>query len=404
MHKAVIDFLALLALGLMTCGQAYSETLSYNTIPLGKYLEIVKENNALIRSSKLDMQTASANKESQALYKFNPSVSYTRGSWNPQVPYAPYTSPQSSTYAFNFSIEGWGKRSARADLAQSQIAASDSQLKSTSANIETTALNAYIDTLRLALMDKSYGKALNKLAPIKVNPKLADSVRFLQYYQSANQKDLMFSSLSLLNYSGKALKDLPYPTGNLNYPPQNLNPDTLVEQAQSNRVDVIALQSAIDVADKNVTLTNQNRNIDIAPYVSQTRTPQYVDSGATYTAQNSVSAGVTIPIPVNNFLQTADIVQAANQKLQYEIQLEDLKVQIRVQVLQAFLQYTAAKDVLASAQADYDNLVKAPNKDPVQTVMDTRDKEGALLDAKTNHLKALVYLWRQSGNYAVPTL
>ncbi len=404
MHKAVIDFLALLALGLMTCGQAYSETLSYNTIPLGKYLEIVKENNALIRSSKLDMQTASANKESQALYKFNPSVSYTRGSWNPQVPYAPYTSPQSSTYAFNFSIEGWGKRSARADLAQSQIAASDSQLKSTSANIETTALNAYIDTLRLALMDKSYGKALNKLAPIKVNPKLADSVRFLQYYQSANQKDLMFSSLSLLNYSGKALKDLPYPTGNLNYPPQNLTPDTLVEQAQSNRVDVIALQSAIDVADKNVTLTNQNRNIDIAPYVSQTRTPQYVDSGATYTAQNSVSAGVTIPIPVNNFLQTADIVQAANQKLQYEIQLEDLKVQIRVQVLQAFLQYTAAKDVLASAQADYDNLVKAPNKDPVQTVMDTRDKEGALLDAKTNHLKALVYLWRQSGNYAVPTL
>jgi len=390
--------------GLSFFGLAHSETLTYTKIPLDKYLEIVKENNALIRSSKLDVQTASANKESQSLYKFNPSVSYTRGSWNPQVPYAPYTSPQSSTYAFNFNIEGWGKRSARANLAESQITASDSQLKSTSSTIETTALNAYVDTLRLALLDKSYGNALSKLTSIKANPKLADSVRFLQYYQGATEKDLMFSSLNLLNYSGKALKDLPYPIGNLNYPPQNLIADNLVEQAQSNRVDVLALQAAIDVADKNVTLTNQNRNIDLAPYVSQTRTPQYVDSGATYTAQNSVSAGVTIPIPVNNFLQTADIVQAANQKLQYEMQLEDLKVQIRVQVLQAFLQYSAAKDVLANAQAEYDNVVKNPNKDPVQAVMDIRDKEGTLLDAKTNHLKALVFLWRQSGNYNVPNL
>jgi outer membrane protein TolC len=389
--------------GLSFFGLAHSQTLSYTKIPLDKYLEIVKENNALIRSSKLDVQTASANKESQSLYKFNPSVTYTRGSWNPQVPYAPYTSPQSSTYAFNFSIEGWGKRSARANLAESQITASDSQLKSTSSSIETTALNAYIDTLRLALLDKSYGNALSKLTSIKANPKLADSVRFLQYYQGATEKDLMFSSLSLLNYSGKALKDLPYPMGNLNYPPQNLIADNLV-QAQSNRVDVLALQAAIDVADKNVTLTNKNRNIDLAPFVSQIRTPQYVDSGATYTAQNSISAGVTIPIPVNNFLQSADIVQAANQKLQYEMQLEDLKVQIRVQVLQAFLQYSAARDVLANAQAEYDNVVKNPNKDPVQAVMDIRDKEGALLDAKTNHLKALVYLWRQSGNYTVPNL
>ena len=66
--------------------------------------------------------------------------------------------------------------------------------------------------------------------------------------------------------------------------------------------------------------------------------------------------------------------------------------------------YSAARDVLANAQAEYDNVVKNPNKDPVQAVMDIRDKEGALLDAKTNHLKALIYLWRQSGNYTVPNL
>jgi len=36
--------------------------------------------------------------------------------------------------------------------------------------------------------------------------------------------------------------------------------------------------------------------------------------------------------------------------------------------------------------------------------MNTRDKEGILLDAQTNHLKALINLWRQSGNYSVPNL
>ena len=404
MHKIVTRLSVLLLIGSLSFGQAYAESLKYSPIPLDKYLEIVKQNNALIGSSQLDVETATANKESKALYNFQPSISYSRGSWYPQVPYAPYISPQSSTYSFNFNVEGWGKRSARADLAQSQIASSATQLQTTTTNLETVAINGYIDTLRLSLMVQSYGNALNKLTPIKADPKLADSVRFLKYYQNASEKDLMFSALNLLNYSGDALKDLPYPKGNLNFPMQNFNIEGLVEQGQKRRMDVIVLQAAIDVAEKNVTLTNQNRNVDLSPYISQTRTPQYNDGGITYTSQNAISAGVSIPIPIANYLQTADIVQAANQKLQSEMQLRDLKVQIKVQVLQAFLQYSAAKDALVQAQSAYEAVIKSPNKDPVQAVMDARDKEGALLDAKTNHLKAVVYLWRQSGNYSVPTL
>jgi hypothetical protein len=127
-------------------------------------------------------------------------------------------------------------------------------------------------------------------------------------------------------------------------------------------------------------------------------------SGTTYTAQNQITAGITIPIPISNFLQNADIVSAANQKLQYEGQLRDLKVQIRVQVLQASLQYEAAKENLMNAQKAYEAELKKPSTDSVATIMSVRDKEGDLLDSKTNHLKALINLWRQSGNYRVPTL
>jgi len=179
------------------------------------------------------------------------------------------------------------------------------------------------------------------------------------------------------------------------------------------------------VADKNMTLTMKNRNVNFQPYISQTRTPQYkytndvsyslpaigplpaqtiTNGGTTYTAANILTVGVSIPIPITNYLQNADIVSAANQKLSYEMQLKDLKEQIRVQVLQASLRYRASVRRLEHVQEEYREVVQSPNKNSFHAVMDLRDKEGALLDAKTNHLKALIGLWRQSGNYSVPNL
>jgi outer membrane protein TolC len=214
----------------------------------------------------------------------------------------------------------------------------------------------------------------------------------------------MFSSAGLLNYSGNSLHDLPYPKGNLNFPIQKFNIDQLVEQAQADRLDVKSMQSSMDVADKNITLVEKNRNIDIYPYVALTRTPQYHEGGANYNSQSAVSVGVTIPIPIDNYLQNADLVQAHNNKMQYQLRLRDLKVQIRVQVLQAILQNDSARDSLTYAQAEYNRTLKNPDTEPVQAIMDLRDKEGALIDAKTNYLKSVIYVWRQSGHYGVPSL
>ncbi|MBT8544262.1 TolC family protein [Polynucleobacter paneuropaeus] len=420
--------LCLLSLGLLgffQCSFSYGIELKSSPISLDQYLELVKQSNAYINGASLDVQTAMANKEAQSLYQFSPSVSYSRGSYQNQTPYTPYTTPVSSTYGLSFTIEGWGKRSARENLAQAQTDASAIQLERTRTNVELNALNTYVDTLRLSLMLKSYNAALEKLKPLQAKTKTTDAEHFLIKQKTATEKDLSFSALNLLNYSGDALQDLPYPKGNLNLPAQEYNVEELIAKAQSQRVEVLGLQSSIDVAEKNVTLTMQNRNVNVYPYVSQTRTPQYQYSngvsytlpasplgpaqtltspGTTYTAQNQISAGITIPIPITNYLQSADIVSAANQKLQYEMQLRDLKVQIRVQVLQALMKYTSAKESLLTAQKDYDTTVKNPNKNPVMAIMDARDKEGALLDAKTNHLKALINLWRQSGDYSVPTL
>jgi len=394
-------------------------------ISLDQYLDVVKQNNAYIGSAALDLQTANANKVSQGLYQLNPSISYSRGAYRNQSAYPTDNTPPSSTYGLSFTVEGWGKRSARENLAQAQIEASANQFDQTSTNVELNALYAYIDSLRLSLMVKSFEEALVKLKPFQGNTKALDAQRFLTIQKTNNEEDFSFSTLNLLNYSGGAIKEIPAPKGSLNYRIQDYNVEELISQGQSQRMEVLNLQSSIEVADKNMTLTKQNRNVNIYPYISQTRTPQYkysngssyslpaigplpaqtiTNQGTTYTAANSITAGVTIPIPITNFLQTADIVTAANQKLQYEMQLKDLKEQIRVQVLQASMRYNSAARRLSNAQKEYEDVVKNPNKNPVLAIMDIRDKEGTLLDARTNHLKALINLWRQSGNYSVPTL
>ena len=384
---------------------SYAENLKYSDITLDHYLEIVRENNSTISSAKLDVQTADANIKAQALYNFSPSISYSRGSWINQVPYAPYNQPQSNTYSFNFNLEALGKRSAREELARTQRDASELQLQSSVATLEIAAIDAYIDALRLCLVERTYEQALSKLSQLGSKDVLESPlVKNIKNKIKATQKDLMYSSLNLLNYSGDAIHNLPYPQGSLRYPAQNYDVEQLIAEGQSNRRDLKNLQASINVAEKNIVLTNENRNVDLSTYVAQTRTPQYNDSGLTYTTQNSISAGVTIPIPASNYLQSADLVKSSNQKLQYEMQLRDLKSQIRVQILQAYLQYEEAKTLLLSSDAAYRDALKKTYKSKIQQIAELRDVQGALLDAQTNHLKALIFLWRQSGNYSVPNL
>lgn len=376
----------------------------YTPIPLAQYLQVVKENNAIIGNRRLGKETAAAIKESLALYQFRPIVSYTKGTYYQQVPYTPYNSPTSNTYGLNFNLEGWGKRAARSEYGDAEIGRSETDYQATEADVQTVATLGYIDALRNRLLFNSYARAAKRISTLPANPQTKDSAQFLQYYENASAKDLQFTSLSLLNYSGGALKNLPLPIGNLNVAPQAFEPEKLINQALNSRSDILTLQAAMNSAEKNISMTKANRNWDVMPYVSYTATPQYDSSGYTYAPQSGFSAGIQIPLPVNNFLQNADIVQASNQKLGLEMQLRDLKEQVRVQVMQALLQYESAKQILAQASDGFNGVSKTANQSSAKGVMDVRDKEGALIDAQTNHVKALVNVLRQSGSYSMPAL
>ena len=417
-----INLTSLVLVGFLFLTSAQAKEIKYADITLAQYLEIVRQNNAWIGSAMLDVQTADAVKKADSLYRLAPNVSYFRGGYANQIPYPSYNMPESSTFALSFTVEGWGKRDARKNLAQAKAGESAILLEKNKTTIELNAINAYIEALQIILLSKSYSGALDKVKALQSNSKTADAENFLKKYKSFSEDSLIYFSQGMRNYSGNALQILPYPVGNLNHPLQDFNLQTLITEGQSQSIEVIELQAALDVADKNIKLTDKNRNINFLPYISQTRVPAYqynngvnysvnstnygsatvTSPGASYSAQNTTTVGVTIPIPITNYFQSADIVSAANQKLQFEMKLRDMMVQIEVKVTQAFIEYGRAKLSLQAAQKEYDTALNSPNKDALKAIMDLRDKEGLLIDAKAVHLKSLVKLQRQSGNYSVP--
>lgn len=401
-------FLAIFFLNSAFCAGALAQSNSipaqYTPISLAHYLQTVKENNAIIGNKRLGKESAEAIKQSMSLYQFKPTVSFTKGTFYQQVPYSPYTNPTSNTFGLNVFMEGWGKRSSRSEFGEAEVNRSDADYQATEVTIQMAATLGYIDALRNRLLLNSYVSAAKKLAALPQSAQAKDPMQFLIYNENASAKDLQFTALSLLNYSGDAIKNIPMPIGKLNLEPQNFNPEELINRALNTRADIVAMQAAINSSEKSIAMAHANRNWDVQPYVSYTTTPQYVSSGYTYYPQNGFSAGLSIPIPVNNYLQNADIVQTSNQKLALEMQLRDLKSQLRVQILQALLQYNAAKQILSEATNAYAGASKLANQDSAKGIMDIRDKEGALIDAQTNHVKALINVWRQSGDYNVPKL
>lgn len=390
--------------GLSLAQPSASELSEYTPISLPQYLQTVKENNAIIGNKRLGKETVAAIKQSLSLYQFNPSISYSKGTFYQQVPYTPYDIPTSNTFGLNFNIEGWNKRSTRSKYGEAEIGRSDADYQATEADIQTAATLDYIDALRNRLLFNSYATAAKKIAALPQSDQTKDSTQLLLYYENASAKDLQFTSLSLINHSGDKFKNLPLPIGNLNIEPQNFNLEELINQALAIRTDIVVMQAAINSSEKNISMTQANRNLDVQLFVSYTTTPEYTSSGYTYLRQSGFSAGLSIPLPVNNYLQNADIVQADNQKLGLEMQLRDLKSQVRVRVMQALLQYDSAKQILAQANSELLDVSKVANQSSAKDIMDVRDKEGALIDAQTNHVKALVNVWRQSGNYSIPNI
>jgi hypothetical protein len=75
-----------------------------------------------------------------------------------------------------------------------------------------------------------------------------------------------------------------------------------------------------------------------------------------------------------------------------------------MEINQALIQYANAKEQLSLAESAYRDTMMGIKKGDPGSVVSERQKSVDLIDARTNHLKALIYVLRLSGDYSLPSL
>ena len=377
------------------------EGFKYKTISFAEYIKEVHQNSASINSKQLSLLSSKAMVAPMAARNINPSFNYSKGAYYALVPYTPYVSPSSSTYSLSGTLEGWGKRGAREEFANAEVARNESELSSLKRTVESDAIFAYLDTQRVKLNWLAFRKAIDELSLIK-GKEAQNSISDLTATLNNISNDLKFFGYGLITFVGKPSEEGFIPQGNtINTFPRNLKVNDLISEALSKRVDLIALNDNVKSADAGANLVSKNRSIDLSPSAWYSTTPAYVSSGTQYGTTHSYGFSVSIPIPLQLRFD-GDLVSAANNKMQAEYALNDAKNRVTVEVKQAFLQYSVAKEKLKIAEQNFLASQEKSKPRTVQSITQSREKSTELIDAKVNHAKALIFLLRVSGDYEIP--
>jgi len=378
-----------------------SKGVAYKSIDLANYISEINEFNGTLQMRKLGLDSASAYAQQAGMPYLSPTITYARGSMYTQAPYTGYTNPSSNTLGAMVTIEGWGKRSARELQAIADANRLSAEMVVEKKSLETEAIFTYIDALRTKLLWQSYQRAIMTLDKFKEPIAKQRQVDF-QSAQKTLSNDLQYFSYSLVNYVGKQDGALPLPLGSLNIAPRNFNVTELIEGAHEKRVDIASTKAAIEVANANLEVVKASKNIDINPGLYYTETPPYASSGTNYGTQKSFSFLVSIPL-ANNLFHDADIVGAANNQAQQEINLQATKTKAAVEINQTYLQYQSAKERLATADRAYQQ-AKTHSSRSIDESIRFHYVEAELFDARTVHAKTLILLLRLSGNFDIPSL
>jgi outer membrane protein TolC len=318
-----------------------------------------------------------------------------------QTPYVGYTNPSSNTYGASITVEGWGKRSARQAQAQADMNRQMAEALTENKSIETQAIFAYIDTLRAKLLWQSYQGAIDRLKPLASEEATRNKAEFLAA-QGTLTNDLKYYSYTLLGFIGDTEKDLPLPIGTLNMPPENFNVKTLVSEGLEKRTDIHQGKASIESATANLEAIKASKGIDLMPGIYYTETPPYSTGGIDYGSQKSFSFLLSIPLG-NGFMIDSDVISGSNSIAEQEVNLVATKTKVITEINQTYLQYEAAKERLERANIAF-NAAKTTKKADLKSVLQLREAEYELFDARTVHAKTLILLRRVSGHFDVPNL
>lgn len=334
MTKAIILLVAFLVAG----NAMRAQNTSTDSIRLEQFLYKVGKNNLGLLIEKYNVKIADA------------GVIAAKVMPDPELTF------EASEHVYNlelgYTLELGNKRGARVRLAKSEAELSGLALEHYFQELRAEAADAFLHAiyqrellevkrssyeymLRLSRSD-SLRFLMGEITENDARQSKLESVTLLNevYAQEAEYK----SALVVLNqYMGMTADTLNVPVGNWNDLNRHLVLSELIAAASDNRIDLMAARKNDEVTANQLRLARAERRIDLGLTAGYER-----DWQGFLPTRDMVTVGVAIPLKFSNFNKGAiKAAKYAAERSRYET--DNVLLQIRTEVSQAFYQYEAVK-------------------------------------------------------------
>ncbi|PWN63123.1 TolC family protein [Chryseobacterium oncorhynchi] len=274
--------------------------------------------------------------------------------------------------AISWTLELGGKRKARIETAKNEAEYSKLQLQDYLRNLLADATLGYIEALKskalLNVQKESYQSMLKLAKSDSIRYKLGDiskvtsqqskleaSSLLNEVYHLEGTQQQSVTALSDFIGSDSTEKDV---TGDLNSFNRNYNLNDLITQAVNERSDLLASKQNINTAASRIKLEKANRIIDLGLSAGAGHNTVANNEIAPSPAVNTVKLGISVPLKFSN-RRNADLKIAEMSYSQAETEYRQIENNIRMEVTQAYQQYSSAQKQLQ--QFDNGMLKEAEN-------------------------------------------
>lgn len=274
--------------------------------------------------------------------------------------------------AISWTLELGGKRKARIETAKNEAEYSKLQLQDYLRNLLADATLGYIEALKskalLNVQKESYQSMLKLAKSDSIRYKLGDiskvtsqqskleaSSLLNEVYHLEGTQQQSVTALSDFIGSNSTEKDV---NGDLNSFNRNYNLNDLITQAVNERSDLLASKQNINTAASRIKLEKANRVIDLGLSAGAGHNTVANNQIAPSSAVNTVKLGISVPLKFSN-RRNADLKIAEMGYSQAETEYRQIENSIRMEVTQAYQQYSSAQKQLQ--QFDNGMLKEAEN-------------------------------------------
>ncbi|OCA79959.1 transporter [Chryseobacterium contaminans] len=334
--------------GIFIKGQTEQEPIYFN-----EYLNYVKDKNLGLAAQKYNVSMAEASILTAGIFP------------DPQIEMETSNNGISKDMGYtvggavSWTLELGGKRKARIETAKNEAEYSKLQLQDYLRNLLADATLGYVEALKskalLNVQKESYQSMLKLAKSDSIRYKLGDISRVTsqqsrleassllnEVYQLEGAQQQSITALSDFMGSDSTGKEV---TGDLNNFNRNFTLSDLITQAFNQRADLLASRQNINTAASRVKLEKANRAIDLGLSAGAGHNTIANNEIAPSPAVNTVKLGMSIPLKFSN-RRNADLKIAEMGYSQAEAEYRQVENNIRMEVTQAYQQYTSAQKQL----------------------------------------------------------